>query len=225
MKKALILFIATLSMVLFVNTAYCTLVTGQFSGIITSVSDPGGVLNGSNITANSSTFTGTFSYDTSTSPKTSSQTWAIYSGANLSITIDSTYDLFPNNNSCQIETYNDDWMAGDEIIFREYSYSDSFPDNEKYKHITLYMQDTSMTAFSDISLPFALDLADFGFTGISISGATNDNRYYDISGDITSLSTIIEPRLSTIATPIPGAVWLLASGLAVLIGHRRKFKK
>ena len=87
------------------------------------------------------------------------------------------------------------------------------------------MQDTSMTAFSDISLPFALDLADFGFTGITISGATNDNRYYDISGDITSLSTIIEPRLSTIATPIPGAVWLLASGLAVLIGHRRKFKK
>ena len=68
MKRILLILMIVLWDVSIASTSYSALVTGQFSGIITAVEDEQGILSGTGITADTSTFTGNFSYDTSTPP-------------------------------------------------------------------------------------------------------------------------------------------------------------
>lgn len=76
----------------------------------------------------------------------------------------------------------------------------------------------SARAIGDASNPFFMGTAEGGHPGRVFRGSMDDVRLYDRAlseGEIGVLHTV----------PIPGAVWLLGSGLVGLVGIRRKLKK
>lgn len=80
------------------------------------------------------------------------------------------------------------------------------------------------SGFDELSLYNALKGTStaFGFeegSAYTAQGRSIQGAEYQFSGQITG----VKLTSSSTATPIPGAVWLLGSGLAGLVGFRRKF--
>jgi hypothetical protein len=227
MKKSIAMLVMALSVMLYVNTSYAAIVTFQFSGTVTGVFDTTGFMASNGIQENTSTFTGSFSYDSdmvSASPYSFAKD---YLGANFSITIDGSFDFFvnsPENTELYVSDSND--VGGyieDGLQITAYKPNVTFPvfSGEQPSFTTevieLILNDSTGNAMTNALLPTTIDLSNFDLATIYITASTPPGEEfctYSIDGTITSLTTTV--------VPIPGALWLLGSGLITFIGLRRK---
>lgn len=211
MKKLLPTLLVALSLVLAVSTVHASMVTGEFTGTIKSVLDPSGVLGGSGIVPGATTFTGEFSFAPSTLPDGTGD----YSTLSIVCTIEGLGQFTVDaSNDTAIVMHTDNAFDHDFLLFTDTD------DNLTFAFSTFLLEQLATTIASDsgISLvaadgPISLEQAAADELEILITTSGQDG--YSIKGVVTSLQVV----------PIPGAVWLLASGLLGLVGVRRKLKK
>lgn len=175
----------------FIQSPLAEEVRFDFSGHFTDIRDPDNVLNGTGISVNTSTFTGTIIYDSDTLPnETPSPNEAYYTGMSFAIVIDNSYTI--STSSPDIVIVNDlpisPGQLYDLIICEEASEED-FSSNlpEAISVLILEINSTFTNAsgpLTGIQLPLTLDLEDFtGERYITIEGI-NSLR---IEGEIDTL--------------------------------------
>lgn len=213
MKKLLLMFVVALSMVFLVNTVHAALVTGEFSGTISSVLDPSGLLGDSGITPGSSTFTGTFSYDSSTLPDGAGG----YNNISVFCIIDGIAEFTVNAPEDQaIVMHTDNANGSDFLLFTDTTERLTVAlSTYLLNKIEVSLSNENGISLASAGAPISIEEATANELEIFINKITEDQSGYSIKGIVTSLKVV----------PVPGAVWLLASGLLGLIGVRRKFKK
>lgn len=193
-------------------------ITLTFSGTIGGVSDNTGALVGSNIVAGSSTFSGTFVYDSSAAPTFVSSFAAVYPGGPLTLTIDGAHTFFeasPGNFRVQ----NDDENFHDTFEFFENSGATfPFTANPNDQLLRVSFRDSTNAVFSDQSLPNSLDLGDFDTRELFIRTDLDRaaGQLWTISGTVTSLSVTVPEA------PANLAALLLAAALGLRSCARRR---
>ncbi len=178
------------------------------------MSDDTGSLVGSNITAETSTFTGAFSYDSSSAPTGQSANAAIYPSGPFEITIDGTH-VFQAPVPLTFRIQNDDVNFFDTFeFFTTGGAVLPFPYNPNDEFIRVSVRDATDSVFSDTSLPTNLNLADFSTRELFIRTDLDRaaGQLWIVSGQITSLSTTV---------PEPASALLLAFATVALAGARR----
>ena len=191
--------------------ARATIVTLDFSGTINSVSDGAGTLTGTGIAAGTSTFSGSFSYDTGAGVIGSQPNATGYTGGLFSVTIDGTYVLSDDPSVITITddfgTLNrDGFFIGSSGAANQYD----LPVNNSYQFF-INLFDSSATAFNSTALPASLSLAQFDtatFSVVEVSGG------YDVDGVIQSLTVRKVPE--------PETVLIFAVGLLAIPFLRRR---
>jgi hypothetical protein len=214
-RSLLLLSSSFLSCILALEAGATTMLV-SFSGTINGVSDNTGSLNGSNITGNGSTFTGTFTYDTTASAIVSSATAAIYPGGPLTVTIDGQYVFSaPGNN---VRVYNDDANFHDrfESIPSGAPVTFPFAFNPNDNLFRVSFEDATSSVFSGTDLPTDIPLASVAtrrelFIRTDLDRAAG--QLWIVSGVVTSLSFSVVPE--------PSTALLLGLGLAAIAARRR----
>lgn len=170
---------------------------------------------GSGISPESSIFTGSFTYNTTTPATFIGADFANYFTGNISLIIDgainysgATTEIQINNNSF----FNDRFSS----IIQTPSLFDT-PPGDRANNVQFELLDNTDTAFSSITLPNSLNLSDFTSARVDIRSFNLDGKNYFITG---SVDTLIE----TSNVPIPAAVGLFGAGLISLIGMARRRK-
>lgn len=211
----------------------------SFSGDITSVT-PGFYLNTIGIT-DSSTFTGSFIYDTEAAPYSPTDpNYAIYPvDTHLTITIDNSITI---SNYINSQYGSLAYVTNDDAELTSYQGSDKFATHSSQlqsSHPEMNSQflsgiADSVSAFrlaalqgdvwDDTSLPTSFDLTNFDEATITISSiltfAGSDPSWpghFIIQGEVTEISTL--------PVPLPSSSILLLSGITGLLGARVRKKK
>ena len=87
-------------------------------------------------------------------------------------------------------------------------------------NIVIVLRDSGSTAFNSTVIPESYDLADFDISFLSVIFQPSTNGINTrVDAAITSLNVTVDP------VPIPGAVWLVGSGLIGFAGIRKKIYK
>lgn len=205
------------------SPALATSITVTFSGVITGVSDSTdqGALSGSNLVAGTSTFTGSFTYDSAASASFQAPGIAVYPTGTLTMVVDGVHTFTAKSPSLTLR--NDDPNFNDRIdVSAGNQANNTFPfvfnPNDNLFRFTLH--DSSRTVFADESLPTSLALASFDpnrFDGIFVRTDLDrqNSKLWTLSGAITSLQvTVPEPSVS--------GLLLAALGLGGFAGVRRR---
>jgi len=194
------------------EAARAAVITVDFSGIINSVADGAGTLAGTGITAGTSTFSGSFSYDTATAASSLGTNIAGYPGGLFTVTIDGTYVL---SDDPSVITITDDFGTSSRdgfFIGSAGSAADRFdlPVTASYQYF-INLFDSTGSVFSSTALPNSLNLGQFDTAVFSI---VEFGGGYDIDGVIQSLAVR--------SVPEPATLILLGFGLAGVGFMRRK---
>ncbi|MFH1146230.1 MAG: hypothetical protein V1736_00800 [Pseudomonadota bacterium] len=197
-----------------INIADAAPVICDFSGIVTGVSDNLDVLPDA-IIMGTSTIAGSFEYDTDApSEGLWSGEYPYYKMKSFEIIIDNIHqwnalepDIVVANAS---RPY--DW---DGMKIAKYGIYGTFPyvaDPNIRCEMDMHFEDSTGTALDSSALPTSISLSDWEsvFCDLTAEGT------YRIHGEITAL----EPR----TVPVPGAAYMLGSGLLGLIGLRKKLE-
>ena len=138
--------------------------------------------------------------------------WVWGGGSNSSIQLYGGVDLDGNGS---IGT--GDISAGTLLLSGQFGFADvSYYGNEFHITGASFTDEKN----SDLLNHYGLPLVDYsGHFNISFSAS------YGKVGDAFTSSSLLSGDVTNTPVPIPGAVWLLGSGLAGLVGIRRKFKK
>lgn len=196
-------------------TANATVILVSFGGTINGVSDNTGSLAGSNIVANVSTFTGSFTYDTASSALSQGATVASYPGGPLVVTIDGSHAF--SDADQQVRVWNDDPSFQDRFESVPNGAPPVFPFayNVNDNLFRVSLGDPTATALANTSLPTSLSLTDFATRDLFIRTDLDRaaGQLWSISGRLTSLTFTVVPE--------PGTALLIGLGVAGLAATRR----
>ena len=169
------------------------------------------------------TFSGTLTYDLAATDLNTDTNIGKYfydtAPNGITVTINGlTFSSDPNNTLCHFSIFNDNTVnLGDMLNFWSGTIN-HFPVGPAgaNESINIYLNDWSYNALSSDALPSNINVADWGQNHFTIKSGT---------GGYTEYNYFIEGSISNIiSTPIPGAIWLLGSGLLSLAGIRTKKK-
>lgn len=194
------------------SAANAVLVSYNFSGALSSVSDTGNLLGGDFSVGD--TFAGTFSYESDSVDGSSSPTY-FTSPADVSISAQlNTYDFGSSIASVDL---NSDVHY---IFFIAGFSSDPFIDlgTNPGRLMTIFLKDDTGAVFQDDALPTSLDFNDFSEATFRLFGDTGPGgATFTMLGSISSLTL---PS----AVPEPTTLAIFGIGLAGLAGMRRRRK-
>jgi hypothetical protein len=199
--------------------------TLNMTGTLTRVFDHYGRFDGTDVKTGAQ-WQVTIQYDTGANPR-------IFNPDNGSYGTNATYDILSyttrigeyvfesDNPTANLSDNYHHWT-------RDLLHFDDYPDDYSYGNgikQSLYFQDNSgiMLSEDDLSLErltaFDFSSANFSMRYSTLEYLSESYRYaVDISGSLSTVS--LTQSQSTV--PVPGAIWLLGSGLAGLAGLRRK---
>jgi len=210
------------------GTARADIATLKITGILTEVFDHYGRFDGTNV-APGAQWTAVIKYDTGTNPR-------IMNPDNGSYGANATFDIISYTTRIGEYLFETDkptahlsdnyWHKTADIL--------SFTDRpEDYSHGTgisqyLYFKDHGGTMLSEYDLSLeqltAFDFASaYFFMRYNTSEYISESYRYavDISGRLSTMSL----THSQSSVPVPGAIWLLGSGLGAVAGFRRKINQ
>ncbi len=200
-------------MLLSVPSVNAALLTYNYSGTIISVSDTTNILTGSGITSGSSTFTGSFTYD-SKSPATFMTTdFANYLTGDLSLKFDDNINYF--GAMAEIQVNNDSFFSD---RFSSISQAPSVfetPAGDRANNFQIELIDNTNSVFSSTALPDSLNLSAFTTARVDVRSFYLDGTNYLITGSIDTLTEIS-------SVPIPATIGLFGAGLMGLFGLARR---
>jgi hypothetical protein len=201
------------------HTSLANIISVDFSGTINSVADNAGVLSGLGIVAGTSTFTGSFSYDTAAGALGSNANTATYSGMTFSVLIDGSIVLTDNPSVITISNDLPGFNRDGFFIGSSGSTFDRFdlPVSSGLNQFFLNLFDSSSGLYNSTALPNALSLAQFDTALFSVVGVGSGGVDYDIDGVIDTLSS--QPSVSIAE---PGSLLLLGVGVLNFVWLRRR---
>ena len=218
-NKAYSIILAIYLSLSFAGIAESALISYTFEGTIWTVIDNGEYLGGSISTED--TFTGTVTYDLDAIDSASDPNLGEYnynvSPNGFNVTINGISFTTDPNNIDFIVSVNNGGYGVDSLTLKSDS-NNHFPFGPQgsNEYIWIYLQDHFGNALTSDLLPSMINLADWGMKHFIIKsgdgGGTEYNYYID--GTLSHIAPI----------PIPGAVWLLGSGLSCIVVLRRKKK-
>jgi hypothetical protein len=234
MKKLSGLGLIFLLVLILIGSAEAVPVYGTFSGTITTVNDDNDFFP--LLTAGTSTFTGTFSYESTTPLTSSSSTMSVYDAISFTLNLGGIYSLVAPSPEVQI--------SNEYGFFRldRFAVIDGYPTVDPGDLLGTVEGGTSPRVFdyiyfwltvaydadlySDTALPDSVSYSDFGgdkgfiLSNDSPVGYNRTPKSFQIFGEFTSVTS---SNTST-AVPEPTTMLLLGLGLFGLVGVR-KFNK
>jgi hypothetical protein len=124
-----------------------------------------------------------------------------------------------------------DWLTWRYPTFSDFTieFNDSDNDNTvtvgdviSFSGLETYDNDTGVVTGSWDTV---VDLLDITVSGLQLLDLNTATTGWDFSGPSGNLNTTPNHSYTATVVPLPGAVWLLGSGLIGLVGLRRKFRE
>lgn len=189
-------------------------ITYNYEGTLTSVADPDGILNVTGMTPISSTFNGSFTYDTVplTNLPISDPADTRYDLTSFELTIDDTYFFITSGGTIALNDNTNTWGDLVNVIGDRNVATWNLPDIDLILP-QLIFSDLTKTLFDQgIIMPTPLQIDDFDSAELVFQAHQDGKTTAWVNGVITSITPV----------PVPHAIWLFGSGLTGLVGIARR---